>query len=217
LYTLFAAPPEKDLEWSEEAIEGAWRFLNRVYRLVEKEVASETQSAQSKGVEPKNEAEKALLRKTHQTLARVTADFETRWHFNSAIAQIMELTNAAYAADASVRGEVRREVLEILVLMLAPMTPHLSEELWEMLGHKGGLWTVKWPAFDPELAKNEEVEIVVQVLGKVRGRLKAAAGTAEEEVVAQAKNDPGVTAHLAGKSIVKVIFVKDKLVNFVVK
>jgi len=146
LYTLFAAPPEKDLEWSEESIEGAWRFLNRVYRLVEKNagkgLAPEAQRTWSKSVEGMAVAEKGLLRKTHQTLRRVTGDFETRWHFNSSIAQIMELTNAMYAADASVRPEVRQEVLEILTLMLAPITPHLAEELWEMLGHTGGLWTV---------------------------------------------------------------------------
>jgi leucyl-tRNA synthetase len=192
--------------------------LNRVYRLVEKSadgvkpIAGNQQSEVILG-----EGEKALLRKAHQTLRRVTQDFETRWHFNSAIAQVMELTNAIYAADASVRAEIKKEVLEILVLMLAPMTPHLAEELWEMLGHQGGLWTVKWPAFNAELAKDEEVEIVVQVLGKVRGRLKVAAGTSEEEVVAQAKKDPGVSAHLSGKTIAKVIFVPDKLLNFVVR
>ena len=299
LYTLFAAPPEKDLEWSEEAIEGAWRFLNRVYRLVEKAVASgerrvkseeqRTQDAasgakahasagemsdlkvrpptegkpqdpgsndepgapapageekrDSSGLKPLGmtgmregslgvtdtggsslgvtgnlkESEKGLLRKAHQTLRRVSADFETRWHFNSSIAQIMELTNALYAADASVRAGVKMEVLEILVLMMAPMTPHLSEELWEMLGHSGGLWTVSWPTYDPELAKDEEVEIVAQVLGKVRGRVKVTAGASEDEVRKLAEADPGVRAHLAGKSVVKVIFVKDKLINFVVR
>ncbi|MGC2766918.1 MAG: leucine--tRNA ligase [Candidatus Acidiferrum sp.] len=229
LYTLFAAPPEKDLEWSEESIEGAWRFLNRVYRLVEKgTVSGEKQTQDSpltnEGGAPEvqsianlNESEKALLRKAHQTLRRVTADFETRWHFNSAIAQIMELTNAIYAAENSVRAEVWKDVLEILVLLLAPMTPHVAEELWEMLGHSGGLWTVSWPAFNAELAKDEEVEIVVQVLGKVRGRLKVASGTSEEEVVRLAKVDPGVAAHLVGRTIAKVIFVKDKLLNIVVR
>ena len=234
LYTLFAAPPEKDLEWSEEAIEGAWRFLNRVYRLVEKAVASGEWpfAAQGKQVASEeqrdsslalgmtggfSESEKGLLRKAHQTLRRVSGDFETRWHFNSSIAQIMELTNAVYAADASVRAEVKKEVLEILVLMMAPITPHLAEELWEMLGHSGGLWTVSWPAFDAELAKDEEVEIVVQVLGKVRGRVKVAAGASEDEVLKLAKADAGVAAHLAGKSIMKVIFVKDKLLNLVVR
>ncbi len=242
LYTLFAAPPEKDLEWSEEAIEGAWRFLNRVYRLVEKSAGNQQPFAGSLQQEGKldvvmqraqrreagslaslgttgslNESEKGLLRKAHQTLRRVTGDFETRWHFNSSIAQIMELTNAVYATDASVRAEVRKEVLEILVLMLTPITPHLAEELWEMLGHNGGLWTVSWPAFDAELAKDEEVEIVVQVSGKVRGRVKVAAGTAQEEVLKLAEADSGVAAHLAGKKFVKVIFVADKLLNIVVK
>jgi len=240
LYTLFAAPPEKDLEWSEESIEGAWRFLNRVYRLVEKsgvvasgegQAASEGKKREdppfakdAKGRAPSahttgdhNESEKGLLRKAHQTLRRVTQDFETRWHFNSSIAQIMELTNAVYAADGSVRTKVRKEVLEILVLMLAPITPHLAEELWEMLGHSGGLWTVSWPAFNAELAKDEEVEIVVQVSGKVRGRVKVAAGTSEDEVMKLGQADSGVAAHLAGKKIVKVIYVADKLLNIVVR
>jgi leucyl-tRNA synthetase len=234
LYTLFAAPPEKDLEWSEESIEGSWRFLNRVYRLVEKQkerypisdirspeasgqASVEAQSAQRvAGKDGANEKEKALLRKTHQTLRRVGQDFETRWHFNSAIAQIMELTNALYAADESVSAEVRQEVLEILVLMMAPMTPHLAEELWEMLGHTGGLWTVRWPAYNEELAKEDEVEIVVQVNGRVRGRLKVAAGASEKEVLKMPKADPRIAPHLAGKAIKKVVFVKDKLLNIVV-
>jgi len=218
LYTLFAAPPEKDLEWSEESIEGSWRFLNRVYRLVEKAakegLGTETQR---NAIEEMTAAEKALLRKTHQTLRRVTQDFETRWHFNSAIAQIMELTNALYAAEDGVRPEVRREVLEILILMLAPMTPHLAEELWEMLGHSGGLWTVGWPAYNAELAKEEEVEIVVQVNGRVRGKLKVAAGASQGEVMKLAESDAGVAAHLKGKKIVKVVYVQDKLLNIVVR
>jgi leucyl-tRNA synthetase len=129
----------------------------------------------------------------------------------------MELTNALYAAEEGVSAEVRQEVLEILVLMMAPMTPHLAEELWEMLGHSGGLWTVGWPAFNAELAKNEEVEIPLQVSGKVRGRVKVAAGASQEEVRRVAQADPGITAHLAGKTIVKVIYVQDKLLNIVVK
>jgi leucyl-tRNA synthetase len=222
LYTLFAAPPEKDLEWSEESIEGSWRFLNRVYRLIEKHAGSQS-TVDSRGKDqaqsPWTDAEKGLLRKAHQTLQRVTQDFETRWHFNSAIAQIMELTNAIYAAEPlekNVRPELRREVLELLTLMLAPMTPHLSEELWEMLGHSEGLWTVSWPAFNAELAKDEEVEIAVQINGRVRGRLKAAAGLAQEEVVALAKKDPAVASYLEGKRIVKVIYVQDRLLNLVV-
>jgi leucyl-tRNA synthetase len=213
LYTLFAAPPEKDLEWSEESIEGSWRFLNRVYRLVDKL----RESAHPGVAGPQNETEKALLRKTHQTLKRVTADFETRWHFNSAIAQIMELTNALYAADEGVGLDVKKEALQILVLMLAPMAPHLAEELWEMLGYSGGLCTVSWPAFNPELAKDEEVEIVLQVNGRVRGKVKVPAGTSEGEVAKLAERDVAVAGHLAGKTVVKVIFVPDKLLNVVVK
>jgi leucyl-tRNA synthetase len=219
LYTLFAAPPEKDLEWSEESIEGSWRFLNRVYRLVERH-AEAVRGVKSgnldAAVSPK---EKILLRKAHQTLHRVTSDFETRWHFNSAIALIMELTNEIYLQEPlekEVRPEIRKEVLELLTLMLAPMTPHLAEELWEMLGHAGGLWTASWPAFDEALTREDEVEIPVQVNGRLRGKLKVAAGIGEEEVVKMAQSDSVIAPHLAGKSIVKRIFVPNKLLNLVV-
>jgi leucyl-tRNA synthetase len=160
-----------------------------------------------------------LLRKTHQTLRRVTQDFETRWHFNSAIALIMDLTNEIYSMeplDEGVRPEVQREVLELLTLMLAPMTPHIAAELWEMLGHEEGQWTAAWPAFDAELARETEVEIVVQVNGRVRGKLKVAAGMTEEQVIPLATGEPSVASHLDGKRVVKHIFVADKLVNLVV-
>jgi len=220
LYTLFAAPPEKDLEWSEESIEGSWRFLNRVYRLVERHAQAvrgvKSASAVAATASPK---EKILLRKVHQTLRRVTQDFETRWHFNSAIALIMELTNEIYLQEPleeGVRQEVRKELLELLTLMLAPMTPHLAEELWEMLGHTGGLWTAGWPAFDEALTREDEVEIPVQVNGRLRGKVKVAVGTSGDEVEKLAQADPGIAPHLAGKSIVKRIFVPNKLLNLVV-
>ena len=225
LYTLFAAPPEKDLEWSEESIEGSWRFLNRVFRLVDRHaevvraVKSASGTADARVITPNSAKEKQLLRKTHQTLRRVTQDFETRWHFNSAIALIMDLTNEIYAAeplDEGVRPEVQKEVLELLTLMLAPMTPHIAAELWEMLGHEDGQWTASWPAFDAELARETEVEIVVQVNGRVRGKLKVAAGMPEEQVLPLAKAEPGVAPHLNGKRVIKHIFVPDKLVNLVV-
>ena len=220
LYTLFAAPPEKDLEWSEESIEGSWRFLNRVYRLVDRHaIALQDVHGESSHMSGSTAKEKTLLRKVHQTLRRVTQDFETRWHFNSAIALIMELTNEIYAQEpleTGVHREVRKEVLELLTLMLAPMTPHLAEELWEMLGHEEGLWTVSWPAFRADLAKEEEVEVVVQVNGRVRGKVKVAAGIGEEEVVRLAQADAAIAHHLAGKRIVKRIFVPDKLLNLVV-
>jgi leucyl-tRNA synthetase len=230
IYTLFAAPPEKDLEWSEESIEGAWRFLNRVYRMVDRRANSlplTADSLKSRGADNAEtlraqsftEKEKGLVRKAHQTLRRVTQDFEGRWHFNSAIAQIMELVNAIYAAEPledGVRPEVQKEVLELVTLMLAPMTPHLAEELWEMLGHSGGLWTVGWPESNAELAKEDEVEIPVQVNGKVRGRVTVASGAGQEDVLEKAKADAGVAGYLDGKSVRKVIFVKDKMLNLVV-
>jgi leucyl-tRNA synthetase len=243
LYTLFAAPPEKDLEWSEESIEGAWRFLNRVYRIVDKhaggvreengfttEVAEGPQSSQRRETQDPGaktapgaptvptEKEIELLRKAHQTLQRVTQDFEGRWHFNSAIALIMEMMNAIYVAeplDEGVRPAVQKEVLELVTLMLAPMTPHLAEELWEMLGHTDGLWTVSWPAINEKLAKEDEVEIPVQVNGKVRGRVTVPAGASQEEVMKLASADGGVAGHLTGKAVRKVIFVADKLLNIV--
>jgi leucyl-tRNA synthetase len=220
LYTLFAAPPEKDLEWSEESIEGSWRFLNRVFRLVDRHAAA-LRGVTAGGIDAAaaTEREKGLLRKAHQTLRRVTQDFETRWHFNSAIALIMEFYNEIQALEPleeSVRPEVRKEALELLTLMLGPMTPHLAEELWEMLGHSEGLWTVGWPAFDADLARDEEVEVVVQVNGRVRARLKVPAGLGEEELVPKVLAEPAVAQHINGKRVVKRIVVPDKLVNLVV-
>ncbi len=240
LYTLFAAPPEKDLEWSEESIEGSWRFLNRVFRLVAKHAPAlqvflgahaAPQLGKAATAPPPgnanlpiggfanlNPAEQSLLRKTHQTLRRVTLDFETRWHFNSAIALIMELTNEIYShepLEQNIRPEIQREALEMLTLMLAPMTPHLSEELWEMLGHKDGLAAVSWPQFSADLARENEVEVVVQVNGRVRGKVKVTAGATQEDVLALAKQDAGAAPHLVNKLIKKIIFVPDKLINLV--
>ena len=220
LYTLFAAPPEKDLEWSEESIDGAWRFLNRVYRLIERHaLAVREAGAGVAAAASATEKEKRLLRKAHQTLQRVTSDFETRWHFNSAIALIMELTNEIHACEPlqeGTRPEIRKEVLELLTLMLAPMTPHIAEEMWEMLGHSNGLWTAAWPVPNAELAKADEVEVPVQVNGKLRGKLKVAAGAKQDDLVALAKAEHGIAQHLEGKRIVKVVYVPDKLLNLVV-
>jgi len=168
------------------------------------------------------ESEKEIIRSTYKTMRRVTQDFETRWHFNSAIAQIMELTNEIYALEPlekNLRPEILKEILQLLTLLLAPMTPHLSEELWEKLGHGNGLWNAKWPDLTKdqiELAKDEEVEIPVQVNGRLRGKVKVAVGTGEEEVVRLAQSDSAIAHHLAGKRIVKRIFVPDRLLNLVV-
>jgi leucyl-tRNA synthetase len=224
LYTLFAAPPEKDLEWSEESIEGSWRFLNRVFRLVDKHAGS-IRGTQNWNFDPNgmSDKERDLIRVTYQTMLRVTQDFEKRWHFNSAIAQIMELTNEIYLAEPlenGVRPEIRKEILQILTLLLAPMTPHIAEEMWELLGNTDGLWKASWPILIEEqlkLAKDDEVEIPVQVNGRVRSTLKVPVGLSEAELVAKAKADPAVARHMDGKRIVKVIFVPNKLLNLVVQ
>jgi leucyl-tRNA synthetase len=217
LYTLFATQPERDLEWSEESIEGSWRFLNKIYRLIDRHAMALCGVKSSFAVAGVTEQEKALLRRTHQALRRVTQDFESRWHFNSAIALIMDLYNESHAPlEQGVRPEIAKHVLEMLTLMLAPMTPHLAEELWEMLGHTEGLSSASWPAFDPELARDEEVEVVVQVNGRVRARMKVAAGLGEAELIPKALAEPAVAQHINGKRVVKQIVVPDKLVNLVV-
>jgi leucyl-tRNA synthetase len=223
LYTLFAAPPEKDLEWSEESIEGAWRFINRVFRLVDRHAATLRDTGRwNFSPQGLSEKERELVRATYETLRRVTQDFESRWHFNSAIALIMELTNEVYAREPieeGVRPEIRKEILEMLTLMLAPMTPHLAEELWEMLGHSDGLWKASWPILaeaQKDLARVEEVEIVVQVNGRVRAKLTVRAGLSEADLVPKALAIPAVAQHINGKRVVKQIVVPDKLVNLVV-
>ena len=224
LYTLFAAPPEKDLEWSEESIEGSWRFLNRVFRLVDKH-APAIRTAPNWNFKPEgmSDKERDLIRVTYQTMTRVTQDFEKRWHFNSAIAQIMELTNEIYLAEPlenGVRPEIRKEVLQILTLLLAPMTPHIAEEMWEMLGNTGGLWNASWPILQEDqldLAKDAQLEIPVQVNGKVRATLSVPVGITEPEIVAKALANPAISRHVDGKRVVKQIYVPNKLLNLVVK
>ncbi len=223
LYTLFAAPPEKDLEWSEQAIEGCSRFLHRVYRLVSRhaerlhDVASGGVVASIDSATPK---EKTLLRKAHQVLRRVTHDYETRWHFNSAIALLMELVNEIHAQEpleADVRPGVAKEVFDLLILMMVPMVPHLAEELWEMLGHDGKTLThAPWPKFVQELAAEDQVEVVVQINGRVKGKLLVESGLGEEDLVNRVVADPKIAKLLDGLRVVKTIVVPNKLVNIVV-
>nr|HEV7955398.1 class I tRNA ligase family protein [Candidatus Acidoferrales bacterium] len=221
LYTLFAAPPEKDMEWSEASVEGCARFLNRVFRLVERHADSVRNHAAGIGdLSGATEKEKVLLRKTHQSLQRVTHDLEERWHFNSAIAVLMELVNEIHAQEPleeGLRPTVAKEVLELLTLMIAPMSPHLAEELWEMLGHSGGLMRASWPQFRAEFAAEEQVEIIIQMNGKVRGKIVASVGLDEETVVRLAISEPKVAHLLDGKQIVKRIVIPDKLVNLVIR
>ena len=222
VYSLFAAPPEKDLEWSEQGIEGSWRFLNKVYRMFERHSgALRTVEAMRSGQVELSSAspkEKLLLRRAHQTLKRVTSDFELRWHFNTSIALIMEMVNELQAAeplDDGVRPAVLKKLLQMLVLMLAPLAPHLSEELWEMLGNAGGLAKMSWPAYREALAKEEQFEVVVQINGRLRGKILVEDGLSEDELAERVLSDPRIAQLLDGKRVGKTVVVPKKLVNLV--
>jgi leucyl-tRNA synthetase len=219
MYALFAAPPDRDLDWQEDGVAGVSRFLGRVWRLVTKyaPVARATRQSQSE-----TQRGGALLRKLHQTIAKITLDFEGRWHFNTCVAAIMELVNDIQAADAQLAaGEVEapvvRELLRSLVLLLAPLAPYLSAELWEVLGEEGSILRAPWPVSDPELAKEDELEIPVQVNGKLVAVVRVAVDATQKAMEAAALAEEKVQARMAGKTVVKVIVVPRKLVNLVVR
>jgi leucyl-tRNA synthetase len=227
IFCLFAAPPEKDLEWSDLGIEGSFRFLNRTWRIIMdylddiRDVTPFGGAVNGNG-RPLEGEMKELRRKTHQTIKKVTADIEDRFHFNTAISAVMELVNALYqtnhpAADDRKSLSVIRETMDAVVLLLSPIVPHFSEELWEMLGHGQGVADAAWPSFDPAVASEEEITIVVQVNGKVRGRITVSAGEGEEKIKGLARTEAKVEKLIAGKEVVKEIYVPNKLVNIVVR
>jgi len=209
VFELFAAPPEKDMDWTESGAEGAYRFLGRVFRFV----------VRNAGRRPEGDAaaDRRALRKLHQTIRKVTEDFDNRWHFNTSIAALMELINTLYEEEAALSAAALEQILPSLSLLLGPFAPYLAEELWEQLGRKGPVFRQPWPAYDEALVKEDAADIVLQVNGKVRGRLSVAFGTSEEELKKLALADPKVQPFLEGKQVVKVIVVPDKLVNIVVK
>jgi leucyl-tRNA synthetase len=219
LYSLFAAPPDRDLDWQDSGIEGIQRFLGRVYRFF---VRHPQTSVQDGWVRELGAEARAIQRKMHQTIKRVSDDFQGRWHFNTCISAIMELVNALYAAeDAIAKNAIPksflRQVQRNMVLLLAPFAPYLAHELWEMLGESSTLLTAPWPKYDAELAKEEEIEIPVQVNGKLRSRIVVPADASEEFVLERALADEKVQTAIAGKQIVKRIYVPGKMVNLVVK
>jgi leucyl-tRNA synthetase len=208
MFVLFAGPPEKEVDWRNEGAEGIYRFLGRVYRFV-------TRNIGQGGAEGASDRE--VLRKLHQCLRKVTEDFETRWHFNTCIASVMELVNVLHAEEGKLSAPVLQEVSEKLALLLAPFAPYLSQEIWSEIGREGPVFRQCWPAFDPELAREDEAEIVVQVNGKLRSRFNAPFGTPKEELERRALADEKVRPFIEGKQIVKIITVQDKLVNIVVR
>ncbi len=217
MYTLFATSPDRELDWQDEGVAGIYRFLGKVYRFVARNARPDNPEWNSPVPAELSSEARAVQRKLHQTIKRVTSDFQGRWHFNTCISAIMELVNELYAAEGkSLPIPLLADVQRKLVLLLAPFAPYLAHELWEMLGEKSNLLKQPWPKFDPELAKEEELEIPVQVNGKLRSKIVVAPDAEEEEIKEKAQTDEKVQSYIAGKAIVKVIFT-GKLVNVVVR
>jgi leucyl-tRNA synthetase len=221
MYALFAAPPDRDLDWQEDGVAGVSRFLARVWRLATK-YAPVARSARGQQTDVPTGLSLKLLRKLHQTIAKITLDFEGRWHFNTCVAAIMELVNDIQAVDAQlaageVEAPVMRDLLRSLVLLLAPLAPYLAAELWEELGEEGSILRAPWPKSDPELAKEDELEIPVQINGKLVTVVTLAADADAKTIQAAALATEKIQSRTAGKTVVKIIVVPGKLVNLVVK
>jgi leucyl-tRNA synthetase len=221
IFCLFAAPPEKDLEWSEQGVDGSFRFLSRLWRIFDDYLQDIKAVATASGKIVLEGDLKALRRKTHQTIRKVTTDIEDRFHFNTAISAVMELVNTLYSVKRPEKGDqaalsVIREALEAAVLLLAPIVPHMTEELWQTLGHTTSVNNATWPEFDPAIASEEEMTIVIQINGKLRNRMTVSVDEDPEKIKADAQADEKIVALLKGIKILKVIYVPKKLVNIVV-
>ena len=221
MYALFAAPPDRDLDWQEDGVAGVSRFLGRVWRIVTK-YADAAKTGRNGPVENPSGTALKLLRKLHQTTAKITQDFEGRWHFNTCVAAIMELVNEIQAADGQLAaGEVPapviHELLQTLVLLLAPFAPYLAAELWEELGGEGAVLRQPWPKCDPGLAKEDELEIPVQINGKLVNLIRVPAGSDGKAIETAALADEKVKGRIAGKTVMKIIVVPGRAVNLVVK
>jgi len=217
VFILFAAPPERDLDWSDQGVEGAFRFLGRIYRLV----AQRADTVASARLAWDDSEEARQIRKvTHQTLFKVTGDIEERFHFNTAVAAIMEMVNRLYlvedaAWNAPSTAGALKEAVEILLHMLAPFAPHIAEELWVDIGGKDLICTRPWPEADAVVAREEQIEVPIQVNGKIRAKITVGADASQEEVGALALAEPRVQEHLLGKTVRKTIYVPSKLFSIV--
>lgn len=216
LFVLFAAPPERDLDWSEQGVEGCFRFLNRVYRLVD-ELKDVVKSNAEVKVSTKED--KAMRFTIHSTLKKVTDDLSFKFGFNTAIASLMELINEMYKyKELDTRNDgIIKEGIETIVTILAPFTPHMGEELWQMIGKEGSIFDISWPEFDESALVKDEVEVVVQINGKVRAKLSVGANMTKEEMEKVALENDKVQASIGDKTVVKVIAIPKKLINIVVK
>lgn len=222
MFCLFASPPERDLEWSDEGVEGAWRFINRVWRLVEEKRELLSRMMPYDGVQEIPPDLKDIHRKTHQSIKKVTEDIEDRFHFNTAISAIMELLNTVNQfintndEITEVAWSVIKEATETMVVLLHPIVPHVTEELWAALGHEESLAVVSWPEYREESLAVESRLIVIQVNGKLRSRMEVPVSLTEEEIRQKALEDERIQRFVADKEIKKLIVVRNKLVNVVV-
>jgi len=217
LFILFAAPPERDLEWSDAGVEGAYRFLNRVWRLVYAYIDRLNESPASEEV---SEADKETRRLTHYTIKKITDDVNQRFNFNTAISTIMEFVNwlYQYREKNPVRNSsIEAEAVNTLVILLAPFAPHFAEELWHELGYTDSVHKQPWPGYDPAALVQDEVEIVVQLNGKVKSRMTVPADIDKDEMEKFVLEQDKIVELISGKQVVKVIAVPKKLVNIVVK
>jgi leucyl-tRNA synthetase len=226
LFSLFAAPPEKDLDWNDHGVEGASRFLNRVWRFViahAQEIRAGRTPAPDRA--PQTPEGRAFRRVIHETIVRVTDDLEHDFHFNTAVSAVMELVNALHAfeqvsLDAAAGDERRgllREAVETALLLLAPFTPHLAEELWSQMGHTESVFRQGWPEADPVALRKEEVTVVVQVDGKVRGRLTVDVSASQADLERLALDDSRIRPWLANRQVDRVVVVPNRLVNIVTR
>jgi len=221
LFCLFAAPPEKDLEWSAQGVEGAFRFLSRIWRLVADHREHLKAAANYRGDAELSKPLADLHRKTHQTVKKVTEDIGDRFHFNTAIAAIMELVNQMYQVlELPARNDpfwpVMKAAVEAMILLVAPIVPHIAEELWQALGHSESAMKAPWPAWNETAIQAEEVLIVVQVNGKLRSRILVSAEATREQVEEAAVQDAKTQEFVAGRTLKKIVVVPGKLVNIVV-
>ncbi len=221
IFCLFASPPEKDLEWSDQGVEGSFRFLSRTWRIVMDYLEAVREVPAFTGQEALEGDLKTLRRKTHQTIKKVSRDIEDRFHFTRH-QRHMELVNVLYQIprpdkENRLALSVIRETIETVLLLLNPIVPHFAEELWEHLGQEGRLSDRAWPDFDATVATDEEITLVIQVNGKLRNRLVIGADEEEEAVKAMALADEKIAKFLEGKQVVKTILVPRKLVNIVVR
>ena len=224
LFILFAAPPERDLEWSDQGVEGAFRFLGRVWRIVQQFEGAVKGASDTYDVSKLTKEEKDLRRILHVTIDKVTEDIRDRFTFNTAISSIMELVNAFYAfypengkTVPELNAGLAREVVLNLIKMLAPFAPHITEEMWSQVVGEGSVHAQKWPKADKSAQVQDEIEIVLQINGKVRDKIVVAASLGKDEIQEAALAQPRVKELIEGKTIVKVIAVPKKLVNIVVK